>query len=65
MTDDVNLEKVEVEVEVDEEEIKARIREEAADVYNEESRKNQLRFSKLIQLGYSSTKAAALMLRLS
>ena len=49
-------------VEIDEEELKARIREESASVYNEESRKNQLRFSKLIQLGYSSTKAAALML---
>ena len=48
--------------EIDEEELKARIREEAASVYNEETRKNQLRFSKLIQLGYSSTKAAALML---
>ena len=48
--------------EVDEEEVKARIREEAAGVYNEDSRRNQLRFSKLIQLGYSSTKAAALML---
>ena len=48
--------------EEDEEELKARIREEAASVYNEESRRNQLRFSKLIQLGYSSTKAAALML---
>ena len=48
--------------EVDEEEIKARIREDAASVYNEDARKNQLRFSKLIQLGYSSTKAAALML---
>ena len=48
--------------EVDEEELKARIREESASVYTEESRKHQLRFSKLIQLGYSSTKAAALML---
>ena len=48
--------------EEDEEELKARIRERAVGVYNEESRANQLRFSKLIQLGYSSTKAAALML---
>lgn len=50
------------EVEIDEEELKARIRESAAEVYNDDARKNQLRFSKLIQLGYSSTKAAALML---
>ena len=50
------------EAEIDEEELKARIRAESASVYNEDARKNQLRFSKLIQLGYSSTKAAALML---
>ncbi|MBO4352122.1 MAG: Na+/H+ antiporter NhaA [Eggerthellaceae bacterium] len=63
MADEVKPnEVVSEEVEVDEEELKARIREEAAGVYNEETRKNQLRFSKLIQLGYSSTKAAALML---
>ena len=72
--DDANLEKTNSgiaeqkdptpvqEHEIDEEELKARIREEASSVYNEETRKNQLRFSKLIQLGYSSTKAAALML---
>ncbi len=60
MTDEV--ETADVKVEMDEEELKARIREDAVSVYNEGARKNQLRFSKLIQLGYSSTKAAALML---
>lgn len=48
--------------ELDEEELKARIRNQAASVYNEDSRKNQLRFGKLLTLAYSSTKAAALML---
>ena len=48
--------------ELDEEELKARIRNQAASVYNEESRKNQRRFGKLLTLAYSSTKAAALML---
>lgn len=63
MADEVKPDEVDVvEAEVDEEELKARIREDAAQVYNEETRKHQLRFSKLIQLGYSSTKAAALML---
>ena len=50
------------ESEIDEEELKAQIREEAAEVYNEDARANQVRFSKLIQLGYSSTKAAGIML---
>ena len=63
MADEVKPDEVVAnEAEVDEEELKARIREDAAQVYNEETRKHQLRFSKLIQLGYSSTKAAALML---
>ena len=63
MADEIKPDEVDVvEAEVDEEELKARIREDAAQVYNEETRKHQLRFSKLIQLGYSSTKAAALML---
>ena len=63
MADEVKPDEVVAnEAEVDEEELKARIREDAAQVYNEDARKHQLRFSKLIQLGYSSTKAAALML---
>ena len=63
MADEIKPDEVDVvEAEVDEEELKARIREDAAQVYNEDARKHQLRFSKLIQLGYSSTKAAALML---
>ncbi len=63
MADEIKPDEVDVvEAEVDEEELKARIREDAAQVYNEETRQHQLRFSKLIQLGYSSTKAAALML---
>jgi len=44
------------------EEQKAYIRTQAASVYNEEARKNQRRFGKLLTLAYSSTKAAALML---
>ena len=44
------------------EEQKAYIRRQAASVYNEEARKNQRRFGKLLTLAYSSTKAAALML---
>ena len=47
---------------LDEEEYKAEIRKSAAGVYREEARANQKRFSKLITLAYSSTKAAAIML---
>ena len=47
---------------LDEEEYKAEIRKSAAGVYNENARGNQKRFSQLITLAYSSTKAAALML---
>ena len=52
----------EAQEEIEEEELKARIRQSAASVYNEEARKNQKRFGRLITLAYSSTKAAGIML---
>ena len=43
------------------EEQKEYIRRRAASVYNEDARKNQRRFGKLLTLAYSSTKAAGIM----
>ena len=56
------VKEAEPEFEEGSEEQKEYIRQRAASVYNEEARKNQRRFGKLLTLAYSSTKAAALML---
>ena len=57
-----NVPEVEPEFEEGSEEQKEFIRQQSASAYNEDARRNQRRFGKLLTLAYSSTRAAAIML---